>query len=176
MNFPARNKHSGVTFVELLVVIVIIGILAGFAVPQFGGLIQKQSLLSESRRITSLLKLARSEARARASYVTISRDDPGDSSDKITVYENASFLDGEAFTGDADETIKISESGRTLVADASFDTQYITFNPRGWVVDDAFTVALCSSATNKQSGRLITVNRVGKITEGPIDATDSCTQ
>ena len=176
MNFSARNKETGVTFVELLIVIVIIGILAGFAVPQFGGLIQKQSLLSESRRITSLLKLARSEARARASYVTISRDDPGDWSDKISVYENASFLDGEAFDVDDDETIKISESGRNLVADASFDTEYITFNPRGWVVVDAFTVALCSSATDKKSGRLITVNRVGKITEGPIDAADSCTQ
>ena len=71
MNFSARNKYSGVTIVELLIVIVIIGILAGFAVPQFGGLIQKQSLLSESRRITSLLKLARSEAPVSYPHLTL---------------------------------------------------------------------------------------------------------
>ncbi len=173
MNFSVRNKDSGVTFVELLVVIVIIGILAGFAVPQFGGLIKKQSLLSESRRITSLLKLARSEARARATFVTISRDEPGDWSDEIRIYENADLADGEAIVA-ADEVIKVSISGRPLVADASFDTQYITFNPRGWVLS-AFTIALCSSATDKNSGRLITVSRVGKITEESI-ADDSCTQ
>jgi len=174
MNFFVRNKNSGVTFIELLVVIVIVGILAGFAVPQFGGLVRKQSLLSESRRITSLLKLARSEARARATHVTISRADPGDWSDQISVYENFNFLAGEDFDADEDEEIKISVSSRNLVADASFDTEYITFDPRGWVVS-AFTLALCSSATDKTSGRLIQVNRVGKITEGPIDA-ESCTQ
>jgi len=147
MNFFVRNKNFGVTFVELLIVIVIIG---------------------------SLLKLARSEARARASFVTISRQEPGDWSDQISVYENFDYTDGEVLDLDDDEEIKISTSSRNLVADASFDTQFITFNPRGWVVN-AFTLALCSSATDKTSGRLITVNRVGKITEEPIDD-DSCTQ
>lgn len=174
MKFAARNKNSGVTFVELLVVIVIIGILAGFAVPQFGGLIKQQTLLAESRRITSLLKLARSEARARATFVTISRDAATDWSGEITVYENADRTDGEDFVA-ADEEIKVSASGRSLVADASFDTQYIHFNPRGWV-EAAFTLALCSSAQDKRSGRLITVNRVGKITEEALDDDDSCEQ
>lgn len=181
MKFSFVKKISGVTMIELMIVIVIIGVLAGFAMPQFGGLIQKQSLLSESRRITSLLKLARSEARARATHVTISRGAAADWGGEITVYENIDMADEQynaavVAGSKGDEEIKVSVSaGRSLVADASFDTQYITFNPRGWV-QSAFSIAVCSSATNKTSGRLIQVNRVGKIEEGPIDAAGSCTQ
>lgn len=177
MIFSPPNKSSGVTFVELLIVVVIVGIIASFAVPQYGGLIKKQSLLSESRRMTSLLKLARSEARARGAHIMISRANNTDWSGTLTVYENADLDDGEAFDATNDEVIKVSESaGRALVADASFDTQYLRFNPRGWVGGGAqISLALCASATDKKSGRLITVNRVGKITEGPIDD-ESCTQ
>lgn len=124
--------------------------------------------------MTSMLKLARSEARARGAHVMIARDADEDWSGRLSVYENVDRSNGDDFkTGD--EEIKVSASaGRALVADASIDGQYLRFNPRGWVGEE-FSLALCASATDSTSGRLITVNRVGKITEGPI-GDESCTQ
>ena len=165
MKFSTANKNSGVTLIELMIVIVIVGIIAGLAVPQYGSLISRKALLSESYRITSLLKLARSESRARGTLVTVARLDTGWGG-QLAVTEVVA-------TGD-DEEIKISAGRGNLSVDASFDEETITFNPRGWV-QAAFTIGICSSATDNTNGRLISVNRVGKITEGPLED-ESCSQ
>lgn len=166
MKFSTAKINSGVTLIELMIVIVIIGIIAGFAVPQYGSLASRKALLSESYRITSLLKLARSESRARGALVTVSRPITTDWSGLLTVTEVVNVGDNEE--------IKVSESRGNLSVDASFDDETISFNPRGWV-QSAFTIGICSSATNNKDGRLITVNRVGKITEGPL-ANESCSR
>ncbi len=167
MNLSAINKSNGVTMVELMIVVVIIGIIAGFAVPQYGSLMNKKKLLTESRRITSMLKLARSEARARGTRVTLSRPDGTDWGGLLTVTEVRTDAAGN-------EEIKVAEGRGNLSVDASFDENTITFNPRGWV-QSRFTIGICSSPDVKTDGRLISVNRVGKIDERPLED-DSCVQ
>ena len=168
MKSVAMNRYRGVTIVELLIVVAIVGILANYAVPQYGALMKRQSVTAEARRITSLLKLARSEARARAAFVTLSRPAGADWSGTITVFEEDS-------SGNSVEDVRrATSSGRTVSAKGSLD-ELISFNPRGWVRQPV-TIAVCASLSDSSAGRIIEVNRVGKIRERSFDFDDSCNQ
>lgn len=170
------NQIRGVTLVELMMVLVIVGILAGFAGPQFGSLMKKQSLLAESRRITTLLKLARSEARARGGHVVLRHANGADwSGDLLLFHADNSTGDRDFDAGQNDEEIRnVVASGRLVSVDSDLPDRFITFTPRGWATQ-AFSMAICNTSTDSTDGRFIQVNRVGKILERPID-NDTCTQ
>lgn len=55
--FSSRTNHSGFTLIELVVVIVILGILAAFAVPRFMGL-ETQARISSVRALEGSLRSA----------------------------------------------------------------------------------------------------------------------
>lgn len=59
------SKQKGVTFIELMIVVVIIGVVAAMTVGQFDRFIQRQRLKAEGRDLTSNLRLVRSYAVAR---------------------------------------------------------------------------------------------------------------
>lgn len=176
------NQIRGVTLIEIMMVMVIIGILAGFAGPQFGDLMKKQSLLAESRRITTLLKLARSEARARGGHVVLSHVNGADWSGDLLLFHAVNSTGDRDFIASAnpdasnnDEQIRsVGASGRVLSVDSSLPGRFITFTPRGWATQ-AFTMAICNTGADSTDGRFIQVNRVGKILERPI-GNDSCAQ
>ena len=170
------NQIRGITLIELMIVLAIVGIIAGLAGPQYGSLMKRKALLAESLRITSLLKLARSEARARGSYVVLSRSNGSDWARQIKLYESVGASGDREFDASAnDELIRdATGSGRVISADASLDDRFITFTPRGWS-KEPFAIAICTSATDSENGRIIRVNRVGKIKEESLGA-EACDQ
>lgn len=59
-----RRTSRGVTLLELLIVIALMAIVAGFVLPMFGGPVSTSELRATARQLAAGLRLARSEALA----------------------------------------------------------------------------------------------------------------
>jgi type IV fimbrial biogenesis protein FimT len=66
-----RNASSGLTLIELLIALTIIGVLAAIAAPGMGTIIKNQRLTTQANDLVADLNLARSEAVKRATWVTV---------------------------------------------------------------------------------------------------------
>lgn len=73
-----KNK-AGFTLIELIITMVVLAIVASFAIPGFGNLIEGNRLVSNSNLVISSVRLARSEALRRGETVTFSTDGGMDS-------------------------------------------------------------------------------------------------
>ncbi len=60
----SRARTRGVTMIELLVVVAIMGVVAAIVIPRFGSGVSTTELKSAARQVASGLRLARSEAMA----------------------------------------------------------------------------------------------------------------
>ncbi|OED36350.1 type II secretion system protein GspH [Chromatiales bacterium (ex Bugula neritina AB1)] len=179
MIFSYPDNNRGVTLVELLMVVVIVGIMAGVAAPGFGSFMAERSVTAETRRLIGALKLARSEARARGGVVTLARTSAGWDGE-IRIYEDVSGANSP-FTPTDDDLIRIEESaGRSVdVVDnqgsVSSDV-WISFNSQGWLAETRpIVLAICAAALDESRGMYIEVNQVGKIRERRIaDSNKGC--
>lgn len=185
MNTRSLHKNHGVSLVELMIVLAILGILMGFVVPNYGMMMAKRSLTAETMRVIGVLKLARSEARARGATVTASRPSSGDWSDQIMLYESTVLAGNSPYvagTGpNRDDLIKnISTTNRNVTVrdNISSNGEFISFNLRGWLSSgetQAILIAVCVPSLEVAEGKYIEINRVGKIRERPIGtATGGC--
>ena len=62
---PYRLSQQGVTLLELLIVLALMAIVAGFVMPMFGGPVSTSELRASARQIAAGLRLAQSEAVAQ---------------------------------------------------------------------------------------------------------------
>ena len=67
-------RRRGFTLVEMLLVLVILGITAGVAVPAFGRLTEKDETAEAARELETLLRRARTTALERGRATTLSLD------------------------------------------------------------------------------------------------------
>ncbi len=93
-----KNK-KGVTLVELLAVIIIMGIIAAIAVPAITGLINRQKINAAEASYDLIVEVAINYAEAES-----------DTTVKISELVTAGYLEANPFTNDADLTI----SGSTV--------------------------------------------------------------
>lgn len=67
----AERADRGFTLIELLITIALIAIVAGFVVPQFGAMIERNRVTSTTNSVVGLVTFARSEAIRRNSPVSV---------------------------------------------------------------------------------------------------------
>jgi type IV fimbrial biogenesis protein FimT len=167
MKSPLLKSSRGLTLVELIIVVAIVGILAGAAGPGFGNFLAEKTVTSETRRIIGALKLARSEARARGATVTLARDSGQDWSGPIDIYTDTTSAN-HPMNGTDDLVRREESSGRSINAIDNQNTgdEWISFNMRGWLAETGpVLIALCAPGRDASRGMYIEINRVGKIRE-----------
>lgn len=158
----------------------ILGILISLVGPNYTPLMAKMTVTAETKRVISILKQARSEARARGATVTVRRDAGSDWTGEVLVFEstvvagNADYTPAGAAATVGDDLIgehAASGSNVTIRDDATANGQYISFSLQGWLSTSETSeilIAVCSPALPDAEGVYVEVNRVGKIRERTI--------
>ncbi|MFZ1202632.1 MAG: GspH/FimT family pseudopilin [Desulfobacterales bacterium] len=139
------RNNSGFTLIELAVVIAIVGILAGIAVPNFVGWLPKYRLNSSADDIQSLVQNARLRAVKENAHVAVlfDPDNDGLGGDYLAFVDaNSDWnLDaGEAVVmrGEVSSGIRITGTG--------FTNDRFSFNSRGLCLEGGGSISLRNSS------------------------------
>ena len=151
------RNNSGFTLIELAVIIAIVGVLAGIAVPSFVGWLPKYRLSSSADDIQALVQNARLRAVKENAHVAVLFDPDNDG------------LDGDYLVFVDQNSNWNMDSGETMVArgEVSSDIQVtvngyanprFSFNSRGFCSDDSGIIKSGSVTLRNSNGKTKTVN------------------
>lgn len=150
--FPERRKQTGVTMIELMIGIVVLSIIAVFAVPSFQAASANAALRSTTMDLVTAINTARAGAVNLRVPVQLVPTDAADWSQGWSLVHGA----GQA-TEDRDFTAK---PGVTVTEDNGL--VLIEFRANGTVnVESDFTI--CDGRAGER-GRSLSLNRVGRMT------------
>ena len=124
---------------ELLVVVGLVSVLAGLAVPSFGTLLQDRQVQSAAEALVADLRLARSEAIRRVSLVAVCSSSDGQSCTSAAAWHEGWLVfmdrDGDERRGGGEELIRVQQrpAGLASVGDATpaGDKRLFTYHPTG---------------------------------------------
>lgn len=146
-----KNKlfgNSGISMMELMIAVVVMGLLAALALPNFGGAIRKMKFDNEGRSLVSTLRYARSAAITLQQPVGIYFDINGK---KMRTFIDRAGVGSNTF--EAGDSLLRSDSLEAGVSyfSATFPGQTVVFQPDGTASAGGYVVAHASSGTGTRS-------------------------
>ena len=142
-----QRSSNGFTLIELMVVIVLLGLVAGIAIPSFNDLIQSNRQTALTNSMVGLLSFARSEAIRRGESVT------------VTASGNA--FQAQLGDGTVIRQLEDAEPGQISQVTGGSNT---VFRATG-LITAATNVNFTICAKSGSQPNLINVNRGGQVTQ-----------
>jgi Tfp pilus assembly protein FimT len=124
-----KNNNKGITILEIMIMLVILGITTTLAVPRFGQVIDKLKLKTTARDMVSSLRLARSHAVSQRSQFGVYFDLE---SNQYVLFKD--LANPGSFTYDAgsdSDMVTTSLPGNTSFGWSSFPNFTVIFKPDG---------------------------------------------
>lgn len=129
------KRETGVTIIELMIVLVIVAVLATVAVPSFSSFIQSGRASAQFNDFVGTLNIARSEAIKRSTYVTVCRSVGNDFPD--TCSGPGGWQDGYVAFVDNDRDFQADSAAAILVVQSAFEgANTLLGGPSGSLVAD----------------------------------------
>lgn len=140
------TRYKGFTLIELMIVIVLLGIVAAIAVPNFTDFIRKNEVQAKADELTQLLQYARSHAVSSRALVKVKQDN---SANKWAVFIQDT------------ETRVLEYNPAKTVFDSNIAGNEITFNLYG-AVTSPVSISICHKKDHK-NGYKLDIKRSGGI-------------
>jgi prepilin-type N-terminal cleavage/methylation domain-containing protein len=123
-----KKNSKGITLLELVIAVVVLGVVAAMAAPQFGGVLPRLKFKSKSRDIVSDMRLTRSDAIAQRVQVGLYFDY---SQNEYTMFKD--LVNPDLFTYEAgDSVIKTVNLGQDIsMYYCDFSDNTVVFKPDG---------------------------------------------
>lgn len=162
-----RNYQQGLTFPEVMTVLLIMSVLVSFAGPSLGEMVKQTRLRSEADRVLTSLNYARSEAIKLNSFVSICRSSDGGSctggwNDGWIVFSDNDG-DGVVDGGDGDTVLSVYAGlPESYSFSSDISSSYLSYFADGSYASGAGTIRICSYDADTENSYSIFQSTVGR--------------
>jgi len=160
------HKQTGMTLIEMVIALAVIGILTGYAIPNYQELKHNKMMTSEINRLISSLYFARNQSIILGHHVVLCPSQSLDSCDASSQWHKGWLVfrdDNRNRTLDNDEIILTTEQAMqdSLQAVASVYRQKIRYDRLGASPGTNLSIRFCDFR-GADHGKKIIVNNVGR--------------
>lgn len=162
MHYNQKNKQTGFTIIELMLVILVGGIIMAIAIPNFRSMQRSNCMTTSTNQMIVSLNLARSEAAKFNDNINLTAASGGNATNEWgagwIVWRD---VDNDN-TQDADEIIYRNDidCGSLTVNDTGNNTTYV-YRSDGFI-NNAATLEVCDPNVTGERGRQINVSVTGR--------------